>query len=82
MNKDISLKESLCGFSFDIKYVNGKVYTINNQAGNLIPPNYQKVIPNMGLTREGHTGNLIIQFTTKFPETLSLEKIEALNKIL
>ena len=82
MNKDISLKESLCGFSFDIKYVNGKVYTINNQAGNLIPPNYQKVIPNMGLTREGHTGNLIIQFTTKFPETLSLEKIVALSKIL
>jgi DnaJ-class molecular chaperone len=76
------LREALCGFSFDIKYVNKKVYTINNQPGNIIPPNYQKVIPNIGLTREGHTGNLIIQFQTKFPDSLSLDKIEELNKIL
>jgi DnaJ-class molecular chaperone len=49
MEKDISLKESLCGFSFDLKYINGKTYTINNLPGNIIPPEYQKVIPNMGL---------------------------------
>jgi DnaJ-class molecular chaperone len=82
MEKNISLKESLCGFSFDLKYINGKTYTINNLAGNIIPPEYQKVIPNMGLTREGHTGNLIIHFHTKFPESLSKENIETLSKIL
>jgi DnaJ-class molecular chaperone len=82
MEKDISLKESLCGFSFDLKYINGKTYTINNLPGNIIPPEYQKVIPNMGLTRDGHTGHLIIHFHTKFPETLSIENIEALSKIL
>jgi len=82
MEKNISLKESLCGFSFDLKYINGKTYTINNLSGNIIPPEYQKVIPNMGLTREGHTGNLIIHFHTKFPETLSKENIETLSKIL
>jgi DnaJ-class molecular chaperone len=82
MNKEISLREALCGFSFDIKYINKKVYTINNQPGNIIPPNYQKVIPNMGLTREGHTGTLIIQFQTKFPDSLGLDKIEELNRIL
>jgi DnaJ family protein A protein 2 len=82
MEKEISLKESLCGFSFDIKYLNGKIYTINNLTGNIIPPEYQKIIPNMGLTREGHTGNLIIHFHTKFPETLSKEQIDTLNKIL
>jgi hypothetical protein len=82
MEKDISLKESLCGFTFDLKYINGKTYTINNLAGNIIPPEYQKVIPNMGLTREGHTGNLIIHFHTKFPESLSKENIEALSKLL
>jgi DnaJ-class molecular chaperone len=82
MEKEISLKESLCGFSFDIKYLNGKTYTINNLTGNIIPPEYQKIIPNMGLTREGHTGNLIIHFHTKFPETLSKEQIDTLNKIL
>ena len=82
MQKDISLKESLCGFSFEIKYINGKVYTINNQPGNIISPNYNKLIQNMGLTRESTTGNLIIQFTTKFPETLTAEQIDALSKIL
>jgi len=82
MNKEITLRESLCGFSFDIKYINKKIYTINNQIGHIIPPNYQKVIPNMGLTREGHVGNLIIYFEIKFPESLTLEKIEELNKIL
>jgi DnaJ-class molecular chaperone len=82
LNKDISLNESLCGFSFEIKYINKKVYTINNHRGNIIQPNYQKVIPNMGLTREQHTGNLIIQFNVVFPTTLSMEQIEGINKIL
>jgi DnaJ family protein A protein 2 len=82
VEKEISLKEALCGFSFDLKYINEKTYTINNLPGNIIPPEYQKVIPNMGLTREGHTGNLIIHFHTKFPETLTKESIEALSKIL
>ena len=82
MNKDISLKESLCGFSFELKYINGKTFTINNQNGNIIIPEYQKIIPNMGLTREGHTGNLIIHFHVKFPETLSPEKIIQLKDIL
>lgn len=82
MEKEISLKESLCGFSFDLKYINGKTYTINNLPGNIIPPEYLKVIPNMGLTREGHTGNLIIHFHTKFPEALTKENIDALSKIL
>lgn len=82
INKQISLKESLCGFSFDLKYVNNKVYTINNQAGNVIPPEYQKVIPNMGLSRGNHTGNLIIHFHVDFPSTMTPEKIAILNSVL
>ena len=31
MKKKISLKEALVGFSFDIKHLSGKVYTINNR---------------------------------------------------
>jgi DnaJ-class molecular chaperone len=80
--KNISLKEALCGFSFDIKYINGKVYTINNQSGNIIPPEYQKVIPKMGLTRDNHTGNLIIIFKVEFPEKLTPENIAKIKEIL
>lgn len=82
INKDISLKDALCGFSFELKYINNKTYTINNSSGNIIPPNYKKIIPNMGLSRDGYTGNLIIHFSVFFPEKLSEEKMSLLKNIL
>ena len=82
IEKNISLKESLCGFSFELKYINGKTYTLNNNKGNIIPPEYVKVIPNMGLTREGKTGNLLIMFHIEFPNILSDEKIGKLLELL
>jgi len=51
LEKKISLKESLCGFTFEINYINGKSYTLNNNKGNIIPPEYKKIYPGMGLTR-------------------------------
>jgi hypothetical protein len=81
-NKTISLKEALCGFTFDLKYINGKIYTLNNNSGNIITPNYKKIIPNMGLTRDGHTGNLIITFTVEFPGQLTEEKMKVLREML
>ena len=83
VNKTISLKEALCGFVFDLKYINGKSYTINNNSGNIIPPNYKKIIPNMGLAREGHNnGNLIINFLVDFPEKLTELQMNQLKTIL
>jgi DnaJ-class molecular chaperone len=81
-SKKISLKDALCGFTFDILYLNGKTYTLNNHSGNIIQPNYTKVIPNMGITREGHSGNLIITFQVDFPDRLDAEKIQKLKEIL
>ena len=81
-NKNISLKDSLCGFSFEMKYINNVVYTINNKPGKVIPNDYQKIIPNMGLTRDSHTGNLIIVFKVEFPQVISLENIETIKSIL
>ena len=81
-NKNITLKDSLCGFSFEMKYINGVFYTINNKPGNIIPPEYQKIIANMGLTRDGHVGNLIILFHIEFPTTIALDVVEQLKTIL
>ena len=81
LEKQISLKESLCGFSFELKYLNDKVYTINNQIGNIIPPDYKKIIPGMGLTRENAKGNLIITFKIVFPSSLTQEQIDKLNDL-
>lgn len=79
--KVISVKEALCGFSFELKYITGKVYTINNNSGNIISHGYRKIIPNMGFTRDQHVGNLIIIFNVKFPEKLTTETMEQLKKI-
>jgi DnaJ-class molecular chaperone len=79
--KIITMKEALCGFTFELKYITGKTYTINNNTGNIIPNGYKKIIPNMGFSRDDHTGNLVIVFEVKFPEKLSEEVIDALKKI-
>jgi DnaJ-class molecular chaperone len=80
--KHISLKDALCGFSFQLKHINGKVYTINNSSGSIVIPEYQKIMPNMGLERELHHGNLIIHFHIDFPEKLTEEQIKQLKTIL
>jgi DnaJ-class molecular chaperone len=82
LEKKITLKEALCGFSFEIKYLNGKSYTLNNNKGNIIPPEYKKMYPGMGLTRENHKGNMVIHFHVEFPETLTSEQIDKLTEIL
>jgi DnaJ-class molecular chaperone len=82
LNKTISLKESLCGFSFDMKYFDGRTFKINNGNGNVIGFNYKKVLPDMGMKRDNHTGNIIINFTIVFPEKLTPEQVESLLNIL
>jgi DnaJ-class molecular chaperone len=82
LNKTISLKEALCGFSFDMKYFDGRTFKINNGNGNVIGFNYKKVLPDMGMKRDNHTGNIIINFTIVFPEKLTSEQVDSLLTIL
>jgi DnaJ-class molecular chaperone len=81
LEKKITLKEALCGFSFEINYINGKSYTLNNNVGNIIPHGFKKVIPNMGLERDQHKGNMVIEFNVQFPEKLSESVITSLKNI-
>lgn len=80
-NKTITLKEALCGFTFELNYLNGKSYTITNAGGNIVPSGFRKIIPNMGFTRDSHVGNLIIIFDVTFPAKLSSDVISELQKI-
>ena len=80
--KQISLKDALCGFVFELPFINGKVYTINNTSGNIMSPNFLKEIPNMGFTRGSNVGKLIIKFVVVFPTTLPEETIEKLKDLL
>ena len=81
-NKKISLKDALCGFSFELSYLCGKTFKIANGVGNIVMPNYTKVIKNIGFSRGTHLGNLIIEFTVLFPSTLTLSQIGELRNIL
>jgi len=82
LNKTISLKDALCGFTFDMHFLDGRIFKINNNVGNIITNNYNKVIQGMGMKREDHVGNLVINFNVIFPDQLSAEQIEGLQRIL
>jgi DnaJ-class molecular chaperone len=81
-NKTLTFKESLCGFTFDLPYLDNKLFKIHNNNGVIIQSGYRKVIPGLGMTRDEHNGNLIIHFSVVYPEKLTDEQIEKLKDIL
>lgn len=82
VKKNISLKDALCGGSFELKHLNGKTLNISNSNRAIIKPNFKKTIPNLGMVKNDITGNLIIEFYIDFPDELTNEQIDALSNIL
>ena len=80
--KIISLKDALCGFSFDIHHLNGVCYKINNTSGTIIHPLYKKTIPKKGMKRDEMEGNLNIHFIIEFPKELSSDTVQSLRELL
>lgn len=72
-SKSLSLREALCGVSFNVELF-GTSYKICNNEGSVIPPSHTKVLKGLGMKRGGHVGNLVIQFSVRFPKTLSSDK--------
>ena len=50
------------GFSFDLTFLHGQIYTINNSGAKIMYPGYKKLVQGMGMKRGESTGNLIIEF--------------------
>lgn len=80
--KEISLKEALCGFSFDIEHISGKKFRINNGNGTVVGVNYQKVVQGLGMIRGEHSGSLTIMFKIKFPDKLTEEQVKIIRETL
>ena len=80
--KKLTLKEALTGFSFNIKFLQGKTYTINNSGGTIIGPKFKKVVRGLGIKRGDINGDLIIVFDVIFPNKLDKDQIDQLKKIL
>jgi DnaJ-class molecular chaperone len=70
--KTVSLKEALCGLSFDVPLLNQRVLTIKNIVPpiRIVYPGMEQVCPGYGLSRGGQTGSLIIRFQITFPVAL------------
>jgi DnaJ-class molecular chaperone len=81
--KHLSLKEALCGFSFELAHLNGKMINMNNISNSsIVKPNYKKVVPGLGMQKNGQTGNLVIEMFVDFPDTLTREQMDTLRNIL
>lgn len=83
LRKSLTLSEALCGFSFSERHLSGKTINIENKASPaVIHPGYCRTIPSMGMTREGHVGNMIIEFVVDFPKSLTLAQMDGIADIL
>jgi DnaJ-class molecular chaperone len=81
--KHISLKDALCGFSFEINHLNGKILNMNNLTNKtVIKPDYKKVVPGLGFIQNETIGSLIVELIVDFPDALSETQISALKNIL
>jgi DnaJ family protein B protein 4 len=81
--RTLKLKESLCGFSFEMEHLNGKKISLTNANSHaIVSPGFKKIIPGLGMILNGVAGNLVIEFDVKFPEVLTKEQIEVLTNTL
>ena len=79
--KKISLKDALCGFTFDFVHVSGKKLGMNNiNPSIVIKPGHKQIIEGLGMKRDNIIGKLIIEFDIEFPNELSVEQLEHIIK--
>lgn len=78
----ISLREALCGFSFELRHVSGKSLTIQNPRGSIVTPSYRKIVPELGMKRDSHAGNMVIDFNVIFPSRLDSGVVDQLETLL
>lgn len=83
--QDITLTEALCGTSFYVQHLDGRVLEVVTHQGEVIKPDSWKCINEEGMPVHGRPyekGNLYIRFSVKFPESLSSEEVQQLRQVL
>lgn len=82
-NKEITLKEALCGTVVELQHLNGKKLTLNTKNNPyVITPGYKHTAREYGMIRNNIIGNLFITFTINFPSSLNEEQRAILEKTL
>mmetsp|Transcript_11359 Transcript_11359/g.14166 ORF Transcript_11359/g.14166 Transcript_11359/m.14166 type:complete len:425 (-) Transcript_11359:329-1603(-) len=85
MEKSISLKQALTGFTFTIKHLDGRILKVTSKAGEVVLPRAIKGITDGGMPihkRPFQHGRLFILFKVVFPDTLDTQQIQLIEKAL
>jgi len=93
--KEVSLNQALCGFTWKIKHLDGRVLVVSSRPGEVIKPEmntkealpFVKILSDEGMPSKGNPfvkGNLFIMFKVRFPEDNDLHAnvIAELKKLL
>jgi len=93
IKKSINLVEALCGFSFSVTALDGRILVIKSKPGEVIRPEVSEGMPhvqcveNEGMPMHGNPfqkGRLFVVFSIKFPESFTLkeDQLAMLRKVL
>ena len=75
IEKIINIKESLCGFNFNITHLDGRSVFIKKDG--VTSNNYTQIIEKHGMN---DSGNLIINYKIQFPDSLTEKQKECINE--
>lgn len=78
----VTFKDSICGFDFTIQQLDGASLKIKNNVGNVIQNMDEKLLKGKGMSRDGTTGDLTLQFKVLPSPPLTEEQVEVLLKVL
>lgn len=78
----MSLKQALCGSTYELNHPSGKVVELRNKFGTIVDNTQVKVVKNLGMKRGEYRGNLCIKFVVTLPRTLSTQQLMVLNETL
>ena len=82
---DLTLSESLCGFTRTITHLDNRILRIDSKPGEIIKPDDVRLIQNEGMPLHGSPftkGRLFIHFRVTFPTSLPPAAVNALKAVL
>lgn len=85
IKKEISLTESLCGCSFHVTHLDGRVIEVASRPGQLIKPGEFVAVDNEGMPSKRNPvfrGKLFVEFDVKYPAKLDEAVVKAIAAAL
>lgn len=85
IERTVSLREALCGTSFNVRHLDGRLLCIATTPGEVIKPMSFKVVHEEGMPTHGRPfvkGNLYVKFEVEFPDSIDPAAAEALTPLL